>query len=262
MTHSNKHENYEILNLIGYGLAKFNNSFIREFGFNTKTSFYIAMVECGIAETESVLKNRQDLFDPFFDNNRKGWWQKGDAYIHRKHFIDSLFGTLSVNPYAKVVKMYLQKRFRYTQNEVIKIEPIIKSQFKQLQKTGLEAEMYFFNNYQNIKIFNGGIIEDARLLGDGYDFQIEINNDYFLAEVKGVRQKRGAIRLTHNEYNMAIKHRDKYILSIISNLSHIPKITIFPDPVKQLKFNKTITKQEQITFNTNSITWGSSNFSI
>ena len=29
-----------------------------------------------------------DLFDHFFPNNgRKGWWQKGDTYIHRKYLI-------------------------------------------------------------------------------------------------------------------------------------------------------------------------------
>ena len=60
MNKTNKHENYEILNLIGYGLAKFNDLFIQEFGFNTKTSFYTAMVEYGVAETGSVLKNRQE----------------------------------------------------------------------------------------------------------------------------------------------------------------------------------------------------------
>ncbi len=255
MNKTNKHENYEILNLIGYGLAKFNDLFIQEFGFNTKTSFYTAMVEYGIAETGSVLKNRQDLFDPFFDNGRKGWWQKGDAYIHRKYFIDSLFGTLNVASYVEVVKMYLQDKFKYKQNDIMNIKPVIKSQFKQLQKTGLEAEMYFLSNYNNIKIFNGGFIEDARLLGDGYDFQIEVNNNYFLAEVKGVRQNKGGIRLTSNEYNMAIEYREKYILSIISNLNDIPKITIIPDPINQLNFNKNIIKQEQITFNTASIIW-------
>lgn len=77
----NKHENYEILNLIGYGLAKFNNDFIKQFGFKTKTSFYEYIMNLGIVETESVVKNRMDLFDPFFENGRKGWWQKGDAYI-------------------------------------------------------------------------------------------------------------------------------------------------------------------------------------
>jgi len=33
-TKGSKHENYEILNLIGYGLSKFDNAFIEEFGFN------------------------------------------------------------------------------------------------------------------------------------------------------------------------------------------------------------------------------------
>jgi len=255
METSNKHKNYEILNLIGYGLSKFNNSFIYKFGFKTKTSFYIAMVDIGIAETGSVLKNRQDLFDPFFDNGRKGWWQKGDAYIHRKEFIDSLFGKLDVASYVEVVKMYLQEKFAYDEKNIINIKPIIKSQFKQLQKTGLEAEMFFLNHYQNIERFNGGIIVDARLLGDGYDFQIDINNNYFLAEVKGVRQDKGAIRLTKNEYNMANEYQDKYVLSIISNLNDIPKITIIPNPIKELNFNKNIIKQEQITFNTISIAW-------
>ena len=255
MNKTNKHDNYEILNLIGYGLAKFNILFIKEFGFDTKTSFYSTMVDYGIAETGSVLKKRQDLFDPFFDNGRKGWWQKGDAYIHRKHFIDSLFGTLNVKSYVEVVKMYLQDKFKYKQNDKVDIKPVIKSQFKQLQKTGLEAEMYFLYNYNNVKMFNGGLIEDARLFGDGYDFQIAVNNNYFLAEVKGVRKNKGGIRLTSNEYNMAIEYKDKYILSIISNLNDMPKITIIPDPIKQLNFSRNIIKQVQVTFNTANIAW-------
>jgi hypothetical protein len=80
----NKHKNYELLNLIGYGLAKFDMGFVKKLGFKTKTAFYEYIVTLNIAETEGVVKNRQDLFDPFFDDGRKGWWQKGDAYIHRK----------------------------------------------------------------------------------------------------------------------------------------------------------------------------------
>ena len=37
---SNKHEHYELLNLLGYGLAKFNNDFIQQFGCKTKEQFY------------------------------------------------------------------------------------------------------------------------------------------------------------------------------------------------------------------------------
>jgi hypothetical protein len=104
-----KHRNYEILNLLGYGLAKFGKSFIKEFGFTSKIDFYSAMIKLNIAETNGVIKNRQDLFDPFFDNGRKGWWQKGDTYIHRKHFIDSLYGNLSVSSYAEVEKCICKK---------------------------------------------------------------------------------------------------------------------------------------------------------
>ncbi len=251
----NKHENYEILNLIGYGLAKFNDLFVHKFGFRTKTSFYAAMVDLGIAETEGIIKNRQDLFDPFFDNGRKGWWQKGNAYIHRKHLIDSLFGTLDVDEYTQIVEMFLQDKFKYQPNKIITFNPIIKSQFKQLQKTGLEAEMFFINNYNNLEIFNGGLLEDARLFGDGYDFQIQVNSNYFLAEVKGIRENKGAIRLTDNEYNKANKYKEKYILSIVSNLNNIPKIIVIPNPLKQLSFNKNIIKQEQTMFNTESIEW-------
>lgn len=59
----NKHENYELLNLIGYGLAKFNMDFVKKFGFKTKTALYQHIVELKIAETTGTVKNRQDLFD-------------------------------------------------------------------------------------------------------------------------------------------------------------------------------------------------------
>jgi hypothetical protein len=58
--------------------------FVRRFGFITKVSFYEHIVQLGIAETIGTVKNRQDLFDPFFDNGRRGWWQKGDTIFIEK----------------------------------------------------------------------------------------------------------------------------------------------------------------------------------
>lgn len=89
-----------------------------------------------------------------------------------------------------IVKMYLQEQFQYKQDNLLIIKPIIKSQFKQLQKTGLEAEMYFLNNYNNLDIFNNGNIEDTRLLGDRYDFQIEVSNDFFWRKSRGLEIKK------------------------------------------------------------------------
>ena len=232
----NQHKNYEILNLIGYGLAKFDN-FAQVFGFDSKNSFYNYCVSIKIAETSGVVKNRQDLFDHFFDNGRKGWWQKGDVYIHRKIKIDALFGNENVENYINIIKLYLQSNFD-TKNITANTSPIVKSRFKQMQETGLEAELYFMNNFKTISEFRNGKIEDARLCGDGYDFQISVDNTYFLAEVKGIRQVRGKFRITNNEYLKAKEYKEKYILSVILNLDDIPVIKTFSNPLKMLDFKK------------------------
>lgn len=102
-----KHPHYELLNLIGYGLAKFDKLFIKEFQCSSKSEFYRYVVSLGIAETTGVVKNRMDLFDPYFDNNRKGWWQKAEVYRFRKDLIDMMFGNEDVHSYAEIVKMLL-----------------------------------------------------------------------------------------------------------------------------------------------------------
>jgi hypothetical protein len=237
MTESTKHENYEILNLIGYGLSKFNNTFVAQFGFTTKTDFYNYCVSIGLCDTGSVVKNRMDLFDPFFPNDRKGWWQKGDTYIHRKHFIDNLFGNESVEEYTDIVKMYLKNNFNIL-NLKTNIKPIVQSRFKKLQETGLEAELFFINNYQNIQLFNGAQLDDARLYGDGYDFQMKIDTTFYLAEVKGIRAQKGRFRLTENEYMKAQEYKEQYIITIVANLNDIPTFLTIEDPIKNLQFIK------------------------
>jgi len=240
----NKHENYEILNLLGYGLAKFGNEFIKQFGFKTKLSFFEYFVEIGIVETGSVVKNRMDLFDPFFDNNRKGWWQKGNAYIHRKLLIDSLFGNENVIGYANIVKLFLKDNFKI-KDIFVEVKPIVKSRFKKLQETGLEAELYFINNYNSIDIFKNGIIEDARLYGDGYDFQINVNENSFLAEVKGIRAKKGKFRLTENEYVKAQEYKNDYIVTLVLNLDDLPTFLTINNPLENLKFEERIIKSKE-----------------
>ena len=138
-----RHENYEILNLIGYGLAKFGLDFVRAFGVTTQAAFYNDIMLRGIADSVGTVKNRQDLFDPFFDSRWKGWWQKGNTYLHRKIFIDSLFADYNANEFADIVKLYIRDKFGMSGEPLFAITPIVKSKFKQLQITGQEAELYF-----------------------------------------------------------------------------------------------------------------------
>jgi len=240
-----KHENYEILNLIGYGLSKFNDDFVKEFGFKTKTAFYAYIVSINIAETVGTVKNRMDLFDQFFPNNgRKGWWQKGDAYIHRKYLIDSLFGNENVKGYSDIVKLYLKENYK-VKDLFVDVQPIVKSRFKKLQETGLEAELFFINNFNEISTFKDGILEDARLYGDGYDFQINVNQSTYLAEVKGIREKKGRFRLTEKEFLMASEYKNDYVVTLVLNLNDLPVFKTIENPVNNLVFiEKSINSKE------------------
>lgn len=244
----------EIMNLIGYGLAKFSLDFVREFGFSRYADFYRYIVELRLAKTVKAVTNRQDSFDPYFDNGRKGWHQRNQRE-HIKLFIDSLFGNEDAKGFANIVKLYIQNYDSKIKLTTTKASPMVLSKFKQLQTTGKEAEFYFINNFNSIEYFTGGVMEDARFWGDGYDFQIELNGEFLLAEVKGVRQKFGSIRMTQNEYDKAKEFKSKYFLIVVSNLIGTPRITSIKNPLEKIYLEKYEIKSIQVNYNSQAINW-------
>ena len=132
MPNKNKHENYDILNMLGYGLAKFNMDLVYNMGYKTKTEFYQHFYQLGIASSPSAIKNRQDLFDPYFNNNRKGWWQR-KCYEHRKILIDGFFKDLNCLEFIENLnKLLVYRGFSHTR-EAVEISPLLKSQFDALK---------------------------------------------------------------------------------------------------------------------------------
>ncbi len=242
------------MNLIGYGLAKFDLDFAKEFGFSTKTAFCNSVVDMRLAKTVKAVFNRQDSFDPYFDNGRKGWFQRNQRE-HIKHFIDSLFGNEDVEGYANIVKMYIHNIDKSINLTTKSVSPIIVSRFKQLQETGKEAEFYFMNNYQSIPFFEYSILEDARLWGDGYDFQLQKNNHYFLAEIKGVREQSGSIRFTQNEFDKATEFAEDFFLVVVSNLNNTPKLNCIRNPIRNIDFMCQEAHTVSKNYITNSIKW-------
>lgn len=254
----NKHKNYDTLNLIGYGLSKFDKDFVRAYGFQTKTAFYEYMVNLGVADTIGTVKNRQDLFDGMTEGGkRKGWWQKGPIYKHRMDYIDSLFGEMDAIQFAKIVKLSVAECTGKEDiiQEAKKIKPILRTRFKQMQKTGLEAESYFMQNYHIFSEFNGATIEDARLFGDGYDFQITQMDKSYLAEVKGLSGVSGGIRFTNNEFQKAAEYTSFYAVIVVYNLLQLPKMSLIFDPVNNLTFKQHVVKSEQIYYSSAERIW-------
>ncbi len=250
-----RHENYEILNLVGYGLAKFELGLVVALGFKTKSDLFKSLIARRVAETRGTLKNRQDLFNPLVRGTKIGWWQDGDRYLHRKTLLDSLFGDLEVQGYAAMLENYLQTYFPIVGELVKPIVPILKSKFRQLQETGNEAELFFMNNYRTIAPFAEGALQDARLFGDGYDFQIAVKSEYFLAEVKGVRGSTGGIRLTNNEFGKAEEFKEKFCLAVVSSLEAVPRIKAFFDPLHEFEFSKQLVQSEQVFYTTPARRW-------
>lgn len=244
----------EIMNLIGYGLAKFDLAFVKEFGFITKTAFAKYIVGLGLANTEKAVSNRQDSFDPYFDNGRRGWFQRNQRE-HIKLFIDSLFGNENAIGFANIVKLYIQDYNSNIHLTQTILAPATKSKFKQLQETGKEAEFYFMNNFKTVERFENGILEDARLWGDGYDFQIQMGEKYLLAEVKGVREKTGSIRMTQCEYDKAQEFLSDYFLVVVSNLSNTPKLNLVENPLHTLNFTRKEIKSVQSNYHSETIIW-------
>ena len=252
-----KHKNYELLNLVGYGLAKFDNSFWRRFGRKSKMDFYRIFVDLGVAETTGTVKNRQDLFDYFFPNPRKGWWQKGDTYKHRKVRIDSLYGALNNDQFVDMVKDLLGEfgAVSAAVDSGRRASPIADSRFKRMMTTGHQSEHYFMENFSKVEEFNGGTLQDARFLGDGYDFQIDLPSGFFLAEVKGVRETRGSVRMTKNEYHKAKKLKSRYGLVVVSNLDKAPKMTPVFNPVANLPMTARKIESQQLEYRTRAVDW-------
>lgn len=115
-----------------------------------------------------------------------------------------------------------------------------------MQETGLEAELFFMNNYKSIDLFKNGTLEDARLYGDGYDFQVDVNDKSFLAEVKGIRMQKGGFRLTEKEFTKASEYKNSYIITLVLNLNESPRFLTVVNPLKELDFEEIIRPSKKV----------------
>lgn len=111
------------------------------------------------------------------------------------------------------------------------------------------------NCFRSIDRLKDGVLDDARLFGDGYDFQITLPHSYILAEVKGVRGSVGGIRLTENEFLKAKEFTNEFCLAVVSRLESIPRISVFFNPLESLPMTQKTIASEQVYYTSPSRRW-------
>lgn len=248
----------EVMNLIGYGLAKFDTELTSCLGFKSKSEFARFIVSKGLASTLRAVFNRQDSFDPYFPNGRKGWHQRNQRE-HIKLLIDGLFGNLNSQQFANLVYGLVNSS---EEDGIIipspHITPMEASRFQKMQETGIQAEYFFMNNYKIVPKFTDSVLEDARLWGNGFDFQLtDTRNLINLVEVKGITSLAGAVRMTEKEYSMAKVYKESFHLVVVANLTGIPNMCCVSNPLETLEFTKHQIELRQIGYNTPVLEWNS-----
>jgi hypothetical protein len=117
----------------------------------------------------------------------------------------------------------------------------------------LAAEQYFEAIQPTVPEFRGYVVEDTTRLGCGYDFRLrtDTQGEFLAVEVKGLRERMGALSLTPKEHEVAAKLRDRFFLFVVKNFQESPFHEIFPNPLSgRLQF----TKIERVTIHVSWLT--------
>lgn len=240
---SNEIENRNELILTGLYLSKFDKAGLDKLGFS---SFKEAFNTLGYALNgkPASIKNYRDEFDPYFDNNRQGW-HKRKLRDYCKAVLDSA-KDLSFDEFTKIISGFIVKDFdlRTEINKILKIENDKK--FINRISTGLAAENFFIKNYKNY--FLNYSLHDTRQFGCGFDFKMDLNEDFICVEVKGLQTDGGNFLMTEKEFDTAKKLREKYCLYVVKNFKEKPYETLFYNPTERFDLEKFTQQIVQITY--------------
>jgi len=215
--------------LMGLFLSRFDKQALNAFGF---TGFHQAYNVLGlsIGFIPKSIQNYRDEFDPYFPNERKGWWKR-DLRDYCRYYMEATHD-LSFDEFSNIIQSFLE-------DGVIDEEDVPNERKKASRSftanrliTGRAAENYFAQNYQNIDVFHNYELMDTTQMGCGFDFKLRQNQNRYYVEVKGINDKCGNVLMTEKEYGVAADLRDLYCLFVVSNFRETPEHHIFFNPLQ------------------------------
>ncbi len=228
--------------VVAFFLSKFGENSLGRLGFR---SYKQAFEETGqvLGINPNSVKNWRDEFDPYYDNGRKGWYQREIRPSRLK--VIATFDSLGEDALlAVVLDIVHHDRRQKIETELHAILKEIKAadSKKETKKvdyiargpTGRMAEEFFISQFHAGLTPFDGVLQDCRDNGVGYDFEVDNIQSQSFVEIKGSAKESSGITFTDKEWIMAKEKQDFYFLGLVTDISVSPKIKFLKNPGNKL----------------------------
>ncbi len=229
----------ELAMIVAFFLSKFGEQGLARLGFKTYRQAFEGVGRSLNVNPNSV-KNWRDEFDPYYDNGRKGWYQRGIRPSRQK--VMETFDDLSEEALTAVVLDIIKPGVRS------KVESELQAVLKEIKTTddkkrvkstveyvsrgptGRMAEEFFVSRFREGLTPFSGVLKDRRDDGAGFDFEIISPGARKLVEVKGSAKDLVGIAFTDKEWKVANAAQNDYYLGVVIQLVSSPKIGFVQNP--------------------------------
>lgn len=228
--------------IVAFYLSKFGTDGLARLGFLTYKQAFEA-VGSSLQVNPNSVKNWRDEFDPFYDNGRKGWYQR-EIRPSRLKVIEA-FDDLSEEALCSVVQDIIEpegrRKLQVELSSALKEIKTIDEGGKHVEReyiargpTGRMAEEFFVSRFAAGLTPFKGVLQDRRDDGVGYDFEIAFEDLQFLVEIKGTAKGLSSISFTDKEWRVARKIQEGYFLGLVIEVQTSPKISFVRNPASIL----------------------------
>lgn len=218
--------------IVGYALSRLGVRLLAELGCKTWNEAF-AVTSKALGEKHNSLKLLRDEFDPFFDNGRKGWWDRPPhpSRVAVMHEFEDVSDAALVETVRRILTRDvapLQDVFDAVSTPTGRVAGVAERLL-----TGRLAEEYLIKSSLEVLDIAPSRLVDKRLSACGYDFEVR-SLPGVAVEVKGLKKLRGDVLFTDREWTEALSRREDYWLVVIGNVSSAPRGRVTRDPTAVL----------------------------
>ncbi|MBN1318241.1 MAG: DUF3883 domain-containing protein [Anaerolineales bacterium] len=229
----------ELAMIVAYYLSKFGEEGLEKLGYRSYRQAFIQIGHILNVKPNSI-KNWRDEFDPNYDNERKGWYQRDIRPSRRKVIL--AFDDLSEDALRVVVQDIIMPEARQSIKDelVATLEEIKNIDKKKKQRksieyiprgvTGRMAEDFFIYRFNAGLTPFVGLLKDCRDEGVGFDFEIIRDKSRACIEIKGLAKQSGGISFTDKEWKVASTIQSNYFLGLVNQVFESPRIGFVQNP--------------------------------